>query len=612
MKKHLIALLSLIIIQSCSNKTTPSQTTETEILFEDKVTGPGAPGVKYYWQYRDMDGDGFGDGSNPDSVFFKKAKIGYAAQKGDCNDANSLASPAGIDICGIDYNCNGIESEGVPYWNYYYDRDADGYGNADDQLISCNTSVPGYVLNNTDCNDEEVAINPGITETLNDIDDNCDGQVDEGLIVAGLTITTSNVLIPAYMSAGGTNEMFANNDPNDAAWLTKIKTGNFGSWVHTEGHNSQWFRWHVPFGSKGNGFNPTKPAPCEIMNGDLCKSYSRDFNLSWLNLCTNTGGKPIYTCNISRGTLEELYYVIETRPDLKVIMYNQESSSGTKPALDSKTYPPKFYAWVDSVKKRFPLRELYHLADIPDIGGKKVTWTQDFINYKKLPSWICIRQYSHGFTKYTLTGKATEDSAAYTYAIKTTLPKQIVNVDSTFLGGGVFLSQFSTGVPGYAAAEGVNGNTVAVQGRAIDCMYYMRAEKVFVEAHRDGKWNLLGVNIIGLKNLMQSLDFKWLGVLNNQYLIPRYATTVTHSMGSQVDVLAGYANGEYCLIIQNRSGKEVSLPQYWNLDGRITLPTYLSGSGESCAELTSKTSDSFNPLTKKMLAPLSICQVQVK
>ena len=141
-------------------------------------------------------------------------------------------------------------------------------------------------------------------------------------MTAGITINVSTVLMPEYMSAGGTNEMFANNYPDDAAWLAKLSPGNFGSWVHAEGHNSQWFRWKVPYGSQGNGFNSVKPKDvteaeyCGIMNGDLCKSYSRDFNLSWLKLVDNLDGKPLYTCNISRGTLAELYYVIFCSPEL--------------------------------------------------------------------------------------------------------------------------------------------------------------------------------------------------------------------------------------------------------------------------------------------------------
>ena len=63
---------------------------------------------------------------------------------------------------------------------YYEDNDADGYGNPEifkQAIIQPN----GYVLDNTDCNDSDNSIYPDATEICNGEDDDCDGQIDEGL-----------------------------------------------------------------------------------------------------------------------------------------------------------------------------------------------------------------------------------------------------------------------------------------------------------------------------------------------------------------------------------------------------------------------------------------------
>ena len=62
---------------------------------------------------------------------------------------------------------------------YYSDIDGDGFG-AGDALNTCNPPV-GYVLNNTDCNDDNANQNEGVSEVCNNQDDNCNSSIDEGL-----------------------------------------------------------------------------------------------------------------------------------------------------------------------------------------------------------------------------------------------------------------------------------------------------------------------------------------------------------------------------------------------------------------------------------------------
>jgi hypothetical protein len=74
---------------------------------------------------------------------------------------------------------------GWPAQPFYADADRDGYGNAALPLFSCATNPPtGYVRNNTDCNDQNAAINPGNPEVpCDNIDNNCNGGADDTVLL---------------------------------------------------------------------------------------------------------------------------------------------------------------------------------------------------------------------------------------------------------------------------------------------------------------------------------------------------------------------------------------------------------------------------------------------
>jgi len=63
---------------------------------------------------------------------------------------------------------------------YYADSDGDGYGNPNISQVVCSQPA-GYVTDNTDCNDANAAIHPGILDIPYDsIDNNCDGSLFDG------------------------------------------------------------------------------------------------------------------------------------------------------------------------------------------------------------------------------------------------------------------------------------------------------------------------------------------------------------------------------------------------------------------------------------------------
>ncbi|MEL6348198.1 MAG: MopE-related protein, partial [Myxococcota bacterium] len=82
---------------------------------------------------------------------------------------------------GADNDCDGEIDEGVltPFWP---DSDNDGYGSPTGRTEACE-APSGYVDNNTDCDDTSRAANPGEVEVCDEVDNNCDGSVDEGVTI---------------------------------------------------------------------------------------------------------------------------------------------------------------------------------------------------------------------------------------------------------------------------------------------------------------------------------------------------------------------------------------------------------------------------------------------
>lgn len=63
---------------------------------------------------------------------------------------------------------------------YYPDVDGDGFGDKKNGKLSCDP-VSGFIEKGADCDDSKKEVNPDAAEVCNSIDDNCDGQSDEGL-----------------------------------------------------------------------------------------------------------------------------------------------------------------------------------------------------------------------------------------------------------------------------------------------------------------------------------------------------------------------------------------------------------------------------------------------
>ena len=102
---------------------------------------------------------------------------GYVAAL-DCDDTNPDIHPGADEVCNdIDDDCNGAIDDGLGFVDYFLDQDADGFG-AGDPYSSCNP-LDGYSESGDDCDDTNPDIHPGADEVCNDIDDDCNGAVDD-------------------------------------------------------------------------------------------------------------------------------------------------------------------------------------------------------------------------------------------------------------------------------------------------------------------------------------------------------------------------------------------------------------------------------------------------
>ncbi|MEC7985101.1 MAG: MopE-related protein, partial [Myxococcota bacterium] len=103
----------------------------------------------------------------------------------DCNDTEGSIYPGASEYCNsVDDDCDGDIDEAsaldVLTWNIDYD--GDGYGSSNYTLAQC-SQPPGYVSDSTDCDDLNGAVFPGAAEVCNDVDDDCNGSIDDGATI---------------------------------------------------------------------------------------------------------------------------------------------------------------------------------------------------------------------------------------------------------------------------------------------------------------------------------------------------------------------------------------------------------------------------------------------
>jgi hypothetical protein len=126
----------------------------------------------------DADGDGYGD-ADTEAIESCMAIEDRVENGDDCDDSSADVSPEALEVCdGIDNDCNDAVDDADELITWYRDFDSDGYGDLSESAESCDPPE-GYVADSADCNDADETIFPDAEEPCDEIDNNCDGEIDE-------------------------------------------------------------------------------------------------------------------------------------------------------------------------------------------------------------------------------------------------------------------------------------------------------------------------------------------------------------------------------------------------------------------------------------------------
>ena len=108
------------------------------------------------------------------------------------NDTESDTEVECVDeVCdGLDNDCDGeIDEELVS--TFCADIDGDSFGDPESLADGCEAPT-GYVTDCSDCDDARSEANPGATETCDETDEDCDGEIDEGLSLSTFYLDADN------------------------------------------------------------------------------------------------------------------------------------------------------------------------------------------------------------------------------------------------------------------------------------------------------------------------------------------------------------------------------------------------------------------------------------
>uniref|UniRef100_UPI002930B795 Ig-like domain-containing protein n=1 Tax=Pedobacter nyackensis TaxID=475255 RepID=UPI002930B795 len=221
---------------------------------------------------------------------------------------------------------------------YYEDYDGDGYGNAAVTNISCTAPI-GFVSNNQDCDDNNPSLHPGATEICGDgIDNNCNGQIDEGCSAGITNVTSSNanstykiddiidiqLIFSAAVNVTGSPSLMLNN-------------GGTATYASGDGTSTLTFSYTVVSGQNSS-------------NLDYSSSNALSFNGG--SISNVSGGSPAILTLPAPGSAGSLganktFIIDATRPTAGIVVANTSLSFG-QTSLITITFSEAVIGFTDS------------------------------------------------------------------------------------------------------------------------------------------------------------------------------------------------------------------------------------------------------------------------
>ncbi|MFN4254236.1 MAG: MopE-related protein, partial [Saprospiraceae bacterium] len=307
--------------------------TETCDGYDEDCNGQIDDGVGTYF-FADTDGDGFGNAGL--DTLICAANEDFVADNTDCDDANAAIFPNAPELCdGLDNDCDGQIDGTMPTW--FADADGDGFGNAAIDTVACDPGA-GWVLDNTDCDDAAANINPDETETCDNLDNNCDGQTDEGVLQTfyadadGDTFGSFNQTQEACSAPSGYVSNFTDCDDNDAANFP----GRVGSTISNpfivnslpysaSGDNSPTGCWGNEIGYNSHDvWYKITPTDCGTLTASLCGATNFDSYITLLDADENY----LVWNNDFCGTRSQVSFLVDSNTTYYVVVEGVSFAAG--------------------------------------------------------------------------------------------------------------------------------------------------------------------------------------------------------------------------------------------------------------------------------------------